>query len=43
MTIEACVCKLMCLMGNGYRGKKLKELMEQNLRGEKDNNVGLLK
>ncbi|TDH71335.1 hypothetical protein CCR75_002689 [Bremia lactucae] len=34
MTIEACVVKLSYLMGKGFTGTKLKEMMETDLRGE---------
>merc|ERR1711920_430429 len=34
MTIEACVTKLMYLMGKGYSGPRLKDSMESNLAGE---------
>ncbi|ETO06855.1 L-asparaginase [Reticulomyxa filosa] len=34
MTIEAAVTKMAYLMGKGYRGQLLKDLMQRNLRGE---------
>lgn len=34
MTIEAALTKLMFLFGQNYAPKKVKQLMEKNLRGE---------
>lgn len=34
MTLEAAVTKLAVLMGRGYRGDRLRTLMESNVRGE---------